>query len=192
MAERFRDWVALVYPDSAPENWTDILDKQHLSFGVSPLHDKNLDPEGDEFKPHWHLYLKFSGVKTYKQIQEYIKDLNCTRPEPVSNPISMVRYFIHLDHPQKQQFAIDDIQCFGGFEIFASECFKLGAFNVNEIMSNIQDWIIKNQISEYKDLWEFSKDFPQWRYVLNLYNCHGINRLLNSVRNSNRFHVINL
>lgn len=184
--ERFRDWACIVYPDSAPDNWIDILNNKHLTFGVSPLHDADFNGNGDEKKPHWHLYLKFSGVKSQEQVKNITFQLNCTIPIHVDSPVGMVRYFIHMDNPEKHQYSIEDMQCFGGFDIFANECFKLGIANVNRIMCDIQDWIIANKVIEYEDLWSFSKDFPDWRYVLNMYNCHSINRLLNSSRNRSR------
>lgn len=180
--DRFRDWTVIVYPDSAPDNWIDILNNEHLCFGVSPLHDSDLNGDDTEKKSHWHLYLKFSGKKSYNQILELIKPLNCTIPKPVKNPVGMVRYFVHADNPEKTQYLIDDIRSFGGFESFVDDVFKMRTSDVNFTMNQIQDWIVEHQICEYEDLWTFSADMPTWRYVLNMYNCNSIFRLLNSIR----------
>ena len=182
-SERYRDWTCVVYPDSAPDNWIDILNKEHLCFGISPLHDQDLNGDETEKKSHWHLYLKFSGVKTYDQVCNIIRDLCCTIPKPVHNPVGLVRYFVHIDNPDKHQYLIEDIKCYGGFDKLVEEAFKLGITNVNEIMIAMQDWIVDQQITEYEDLWTFSSDLPQWRYVLNMYNCNSIIRLLTSIRN---------
>ena len=183
MSERKRDWTVCVYPDSAPENWIEILQKKRLCFCVSPLHDSDINGDDTEKKPHWHLYLKYSGVQSFESVCEDIKELNTVIPQPVRNPVAMVRYFVHLDNPDKHQYNTEDIICCGGFDRLVEEAFKLGITDANAIMSDIQDWILENQITEYEDLWAYSIDIPRWRYVLNMYNCHGINRLLNSIRN---------
>ena len=67
---RTRVWTFLVYPDSAPENWRDLLDEQHIEFIVSPLHDRDINPTGEPKKPHWHLMLTFEGKKSYEQNNE--------------------------------------------------------------------------------------------------------------------------
>ena len=33
--ERFRDWACIVYPDSAPDNWIDILNNKHSLANIS-------------------------------------------------------------------------------------------------------------------------------------------------------------
>lgn len=40
--EKGRDWTFIVYPESAPENWREILDETHLRWIESPLHDKDI------------------------------------------------------------------------------------------------------------------------------------------------------
>lgn len=47
---RTRNWCAVVYPDSAPENWRDILDGQHICWVESPLHDQDVNPGTGEVK----------------------------------------------------------------------------------------------------------------------------------------------
>ena len=35
--EKGRDWTFIVYPESAPENWREILDETHLRWIESPF-----------------------------------------------------------------------------------------------------------------------------------------------------------
>lgn len=42
-----RYWAFVLYPESAPENWKDILQETGLSCCVSPLHDKDTNPTGE-------------------------------------------------------------------------------------------------------------------------------------------------
>ena len=39
MAERSSKWSFICYPDSAPDNWREILKAYHIPFAVSPLHN---------------------------------------------------------------------------------------------------------------------------------------------------------
>ncbi|MEE5905358.1 Rep family protein, partial [Streptococcus pneumoniae] len=52
-----RDWTFLVYPESAPENWRTILDETFMRWVESPLHDKDVNADGEIKKPHWHILL---------------------------------------------------------------------------------------------------------------------------------------
>ena len=44
--KRTRNWMIIVYPDSAPERWEDILDEMHIAWACSPLHDKDVNADG--------------------------------------------------------------------------------------------------------------------------------------------------
>jgi hypothetical protein len=39
--KRSTDWTFIVYPDSAPVDWRDIIDSEHISWNESPLHDSD-------------------------------------------------------------------------------------------------------------------------------------------------------
>lgn len=182
MADRFRDWTTIVYPDSASDYWIDILKKQHLCFLVSPLHEADPDGDSDEYKKHWHLYLKFDGVKTYEQVVEMLSGFSHAAVFNVKNPAGLIRYFFHADDPDKPQYDVEQAFMYGGFERYVTDAFGLTKEQANEIMCEIQDWIIEYQVYEYEILWKHSYDIPQWRYVLNMYSCMSINRLITSIR----------
>ena len=42
-----RDWTFVVYPESAPENWRTILDETFMRWVESPLHDKDVNADGE-------------------------------------------------------------------------------------------------------------------------------------------------
>ena len=56
-----RDWAFIVYPESAPSDWRDILNKTHLRWIESPLHDKDVNADGEVKKEHWHILLSYDG-----------------------------------------------------------------------------------------------------------------------------------
>lgn len=48
---RYRPWTFLVYDDSAPSDWRDILDSYHVPWVESPLHEYDVNPTGEVKKP---------------------------------------------------------------------------------------------------------------------------------------------
>lgn len=48
--KRSNKWAFLLYQESAPENYLDILEEMHIPFVLSPWHDKDVNKETGEFK----------------------------------------------------------------------------------------------------------------------------------------------
>lgn len=46
-SSRYRNFATVVYPESAPENWLEILAEQFVPAFVSPLHDLDVNPTGE-------------------------------------------------------------------------------------------------------------------------------------------------
>mgnify|MGYP001021680941 CR=1 FL=1 len=56
--KRSNKWAFLLYQESAPKNYLDILEEMHIPFVLSPWHDKDINKETGEFKKaHKHLNL---------------------------------------------------------------------------------------------------------------------------------------
>ena len=51
-----------MYPESAPENWREILADLHIPVLISPLHDKDVTPDGEIKKAHYHVIIMYGGV----------------------------------------------------------------------------------------------------------------------------------
>lgn len=154
---RTRNWTVVVYPESAPENWRSILDEMHIEWIESPLHEDDVNANGEKKKAHWHILLMFGGVKSYEQVEELCTELNCPRPERCHNAKAMVRYMAHLDNPEKAQYNISDIIPHGGVDIAemlrpnSSERYTL----IREMISFIRD----NDIVEFQDIMDYASEF---------------------------------
>ena len=94
--ERSRNWVIIVYPESAPKDWQGILDNMHVQWIESPLHDKDTNPDGTIKKAHWHVILAFGSKKSYKQVKEIADNLHAPTPQKVHNMKGQVRYLVPL------------------------------------------------------------------------------------------------
>lgn len=166
MANRFREWLFIVYPDSAPENWEDILNERHLTWAHSPLHEYDVNPDGEIKKAHWHCIMTFEGVKSYQQICDIIEPLNCTIPKVCDNVRGAIRYFWHLDNPEKYQYNPNEVYCFGGFDVKAA-C-KPTAGERYRYIREMQLWVIETRCIHLRDLFDYAAEnrWQDWYPVL--------------------------
>src|SRR5699024_8021253 len=110
--QRTRNWPIIVYPESAPENWIDILQKEYVKMVVSPLHDKDVNPDDTLKKAHYHVLFMFDGVKSYNQVKSIADSVNAPIPQIVGSAKGLTRYMLHLDNPDKAQYDSSDLQAF--------------------------------------------------------------------------------
>ena len=160
--QRSTTWTLLLYQDSAPENWKDKLKELHVPFIASPLHDKDLKPDGTTKKPHYHIIVRFRSKKSFKQIKEGVCDpLGGPHPQPVFDFPTMVRYLAHLDDPEKAQYNIEDIEVYGNIDV------KQYLYNHQEyqmeILKDILNFCEKYDITEYSTICNYARDErPRW------------------------------
>lgn len=178
---RSRAWTFVCYPDSVPERWEDIINELHIEWACSPLHDKDTNPDGEAKKAHWHILLQFTNVKSFDQVNEICQLVNAPIPMRCHNTRSLVRYFCHLDNPEKAQYSMSDIRCFGGLDI--ADLTKPSAAMTYDLIGDMLEWIKKKKIVEFSDLMDFAyKEHPNdWVPVL-LTHSNILVRYLNSKR----------
>lgn len=111
---RTRNFTTVVYPDSAPDNWLEILSDQHVEAFVSPLHDRDANPQGEQKKPHWHVIVMFDSVKTVEQARELFDLVGGVGCEKVKSLRGNARYLCHMDNPEKAQYDTRDVRSFSG------------------------------------------------------------------------------
>lgn len=159
---RTRNWTIILYPDSVPDNWRDILDDMHIEWIESPLHDKDINANGEIKKAHWHILLMFGGVKTYQQVKEITDKLNSPIPTRCHNVKSMVRYMAHLDNPDKVQYNVSDIKSHGGVDL--AEMFRPSSSERYTLIGDMLSYIRKNNIIEFQDLMDYAlaNEFDTW------------------------------
>lgn len=159
---RTRNWTIVIYPDSAPDNWRDIIDEWHIEWVESPLHGNDENADGSPKKPHWHVLLMFGGVKTYDQVRDMTDVLNCPIPTRVHNAKALVRYMVHLDNPDKAQYNISDIIAHGGVDI--ADLLKPSSSERYSCIRDMKSWCNDNNITEFCDLFDYaaSERFDDW------------------------------
>jgi len=119
--KRQRNFATVVYPESAPENWQEILADQKVPAFISPLHDRDINPTGEPKKPHYHVVVMFDSVKTIEQALELFKMIGGVQyAEQIQSIRGYARYLCHLDNPEKAQYSTEDVRCIGGADYIAT------------------------------------------------------------------------
>lgn len=114
MASRTRNYACVVYPESAPIDWLDILQRHFVPCFVSPLHDKDINPTGEPKKAHYHVLIMFEGVKTIEQARSIFDSIGGVGCEVVNSIRGYARYLCHLDNPDKAQYSVEDVHMLCG------------------------------------------------------------------------------
>lgn len=166
--ERARNWTILVYEDSAPENWREIISDLHVPAYVSPYHDRDVRANGEPKKPHWHVVLCFKGKKSIQQIQAISDQLSGTRVIweecAVGDLAGMVRYLVHFDDGDKAQYDINEIQTFAGADVLAHFA---EATDVDEAVGEMMDWLCEQGVTSFAALSRYARaNRKDWFRVL--------------------------
>ena len=111
---RTRNFVTVVYPDSALSNWKDILSDECIPAFISPLHDSDCNADGEVKKAHYHVMVMFDSVKTDKQAKELFDKIGEVGLQRVNSTRGYARYLCHLDNPEKAQYDQSDAIQLGG------------------------------------------------------------------------------
>lgn len=148
-----RNWAFVLYPDSAPSDWLNILQQTGLQCAVSPLHDLDLDATGEPKKPHWHVIACYSGPTSFNVVKGLTDSLHAPGPQALEQVRGYYRYLTHKDNPEKAQYSENDIQCINGFNI--SDFVDLTRSELLQLKQNIIALVQSENILEYCDLLDF-------------------------------------
>lgn len=161
---RARSWAFIVYPDSAPENWMQQLEQMAIKALISPLHDKDENPDGTRKKAHWHVMLIYKTLKSEKQILEISEKFSGVLPQPVSSQCQYARYLVHLDNPEKYQYDKREIVQLSGANWLDS---IRSGIQENQVLQDIFDWCRQNKCWDFSSLIDYcGENEPEWFEVV--------------------------
>lgn len=141
-----RHFWYVVYPESAPEDWVEQLQQTGLPFCVSPLHNKDKNPDESDKKPHYHVIISWGNTTTYKSARALAENLlHCPRPQLLRNCTGAYRYHQHKDNPEKHQYT-EPSKTYNGWER------PLDSTEVTEIKREIYKLVLTDNIQEYSEL----------------------------------------
>lgn len=161
---RFRNFATVVYPDSAPENFKDILSDLKIPCFISPFHDEDTNLNGEPKKPHYHVMIMFEGKKSFDQVQEIFNQIGGVGCELVNSIRGYARYLCHMDNPEKKQYNIEDVVSFGGAD-YMSICSL--AVDKYKAIGEMMDYCNSEGIVSFGYLCLYSKEYRMdWFRIL--------------------------
>lgn len=165
MANRYRNYAFILYPESMPKNWKDIIEEWKVPTFVSPLHDKDVKEDGELKKPHYHALLMFDGVKSKDQVLELVGPLGVKHLENVDSKKGYARYLCHLDSLDKKHYNTNDVICFSSadYSLYSGKQVKK-----KDVISDILEWTKKEGVYSYSDVLDYAlkSDNESWISLL--------------------------
>lgn len=152
---RTRNFATIVYPESAPNEWQDILAQQFIPAFISPLHDKDVNPTGEPKKEHYHVVIMFDSVKTEEQAKEIIDLIGGVGLEKVNSIRGYARYLCHLDNPEKSQYDESSVRSLCGADYINTIGLITDKYKA---ISEIIDYCKEYNIFSFSDLLEYCKE----------------------------------
>lgn len=163
---RSKNWELIAYPENCDkELLLEKLSDLQINYYLSPLHNMDVytkldveqkkvdaDKIGYPKKEHWHLILCFASMKSFAQVVEISKELNCSAfVKEVHSLVGALRYLCHLDEKNKYIYSENDVVC--RFNDYAQRI-EVGTNNFNFVGQLVAD-LSMNRINEFYDLIAF-------------------------------------
>lgn len=133
-----RQYMIIVYPESALQNWRKYLQEMGVKCAISPLHDSDLTDDGSLKKPHYHVILIFNGGRTETYVrQEIVEPIKAlSQFQRVIDKQLAFEYLTHENNPEKHQYNRVEVE-------FINSCIS---DYVNEDYISILEYIDDNNI----------------------------------------------
>lgn len=190
-SHKARNWQAILYDESAVENWRKVLNDLFVTWVASPLHDKDLNEDGIPKKPHYHVYLLFDNAYTYNYARGIFDQIGAVFPDLASTVIiknlpACIKYLTHKNKPEKAQYSETEITHSDDFVIEKYEeqpTLDELKKRDREIWYEILDYIRENDVTEICDLMYYCRDNnDEWSDYIR-HKTMAIAYLINSQRN---------
>lgn len=146
---RQRNFAGVFYPESCPPDFKKVIESFGVKCCLSPLHQ----PDDNDKKPHYHIVFMFSGNKNIEQVRLLMFKLGSSLVQPINDISAMIRYLVHKDNPEKEQFDKREIVCYHNVEI--DKYFKQSEKEQLESMRKLIQIINTNKITKYNELINF-------------------------------------
>lgn len=149
-----RNWAFVLYPESAPADWLEQLQKTGLPCAISPLHDRDVNATGEQKKPHYHVMVFYQGPTSYNVVKRLTDGLHQPIPQVVEQVRGYYRYLTHMDNPEKAQYPASEIRTLNGFDI--GDFVDMTKSEVTKVLRALMDYIRENDLMEYADLMDMT------------------------------------
>ncbi len=180
-----RNWAFVLYPESAPDGWQDLLADTHIPAFISPLHDRDIDADGVIKKAHYHVVIMSDGPITQNRANELIEPFCGTKSaEHIKSLRGYVRYLAHLDNPDKAQYDPAEIIALNGADL--ADLLKPNTSDNYRIIGEIMCYCEESEIHEFAALVQYALSTREdWLPVI-VNKAFFVTRFLDSLRYSSR------
>lgn len=150
-------WTFLVYQDSSPINWKELLKDTNVSLAISPIHDKDLNENGELKKAHYHVVLAFRNTTTYNNALEIAKICGANIVKKVFSMSGIYEYLTHENELNKIHYDKNDITKMNNFDLneYDVTTRKIEDLNDFKLLFSI---IINNNVTTLSKLFEIISD----------------------------------
>ncbi|MBK0348993.1 hypothetical protein JDW15_10270 [Aerococcaceae bacterium zg-ZJ1578] len=166
---RAKNYVFIVYPYDLPEELQSTWKQKLVDLGykiiISPFHDKDVTEDGELKKPHYHVLV--IGGNSWVKLDDLIdtvkyefSGLGVATPQKCSNVKGQIRYFTHMEYPDKYQYKQSDIESYNAASEIVETAFKISDVELADVEIEILEFIRNedNGIDEYYQLIEVAMD----------------------------------
>ena len=139
-------FCCVLYPDSVTycvDSVIKSLAEEHLTFAVSPIHDRDIDDDGSIKKSHYHLLLAYSSATTLNNIRCWFNA--CGLPESelhsvrvCASAVGYFRYLTHKDNPEKVLYNDNDIRVFNDSDELFKKFSKTASEKIDDLVRIFQ------------------------------------------------------
>lgn len=177
---RTRNFATVVYPDSAPADWKEKLDQLHVAAFISPLHDKDVNPNGELKKAHYHVLVMFEGPKDYDtQVKPIFDEIGAVGREIVNSARGYARYLCHLDNPEKATYSPSEVLCMGGADYYGVVTLPTDDLKV---ITEIKRFCRENEIYSLAEIIDIAELLhPEWYSTIVMSRCYVIDKYIKSL-----------
>jgi len=177
---RTRNFATVVYPDSAPADWKEKLDQLHVAAFISPLHDKDVNPNGELKKAHYHVLVMFEGPKDYDtQVKPIFDEIGAVGREIVNSARGYARYLCHLDNPEKATYSPSEVLCMGGADYYGIVTLPTDDLKV---ITEIKRFCRENEIYSLAEIIDIAESLhPEWYSTIVMSRCYVIDKYIKSL-----------
>lgn len=162
--KKSRGWLTVVYPESAPADWVDLLAQHGVQALVSPLHQYDTNADGEVKKAHYHVILLWDGPTTQDNARGYVDLISGVGCLPMASLRGAARYLCHLDNPEKYQYSKDDVRILGGLDY--DEIINSASDDMLTLYE-IFDWIDEHFVVSYRQLLIYARrERPDWAKLI--------------------------
>ena len=167
-----RGFTGVLYEDSCNPEWRKLLDELHIQYFYA-YHDKDINPDGTQKEPHYHVAFIFDGPTTEKNGQDIGKLLGVKNDivQPIKSIRGVYRYFTHKDNPEKYQYEESILVCGGGFSVDNIQ--ELSSKEIREYKRELVQIIKDNKINNYSELIDITMESED----INLFQVASTNTL---------------